>query len=290
MVDPLNYFYFFDLYNFVIITSSIYLFLIGRRIYPSWWTHWASSISLTYITLLLLLVAFIYLRSVVGSILHGGPIELFLFFYLYNFVIITSSIYLFIYDGSSDQSFMVDPLSYFYFFDLYLYNFVIITSSIYLFTMGHRIDPSWWTHWTISISLTYITLLLLLVVFIYLFMMGHRIDPSWWTQLSYFYFFDLYNFVIITSSIYLFLIGRRIDPSWWTHWTISISLTYITLLLLLVVFVYLRWVVGSILHGVDPIELFLVPASCSMTGVTKAVVCAILSGMMHIKEPLLLIG
>ena len=36
-----------------------------------------------------------------------------------------------------------------------------------------------------------------------------------------------------------------------------------------------RWVVGSILHGV-PIELFLVPA----------VVC----GMVHIKERLLLIG
>ena len=34
-----------------------------------------------------------------------------------------------------------------------------------------------------------------------------------------------------------------------------------------------RWVVGSILHGGGPIELFLVPA----TGVTKAVVCVILS-------------
>ena len=33
-----------------------------------------------------------------------------------------------------------------------------------------------------------------------------------------------------------------------------------------------RWVDGSILHG-GPIELFLVPA----TGVTKAVVCVILS-------------
>ena len=31
-------------------------------------------------------------------------------------------------------------------------------------------------------------------------------------------------------------------------------------------------------------------SQCSTTGVTKAVVCAILSGMMHIKEPLLLIG
>ena len=31
-------------------------------------------------------------------------------------------------------------------------------------------------------------------------------------------------------------------------------------------------------------------SQCSTTGVTKAVVCAILSGMVHIKEPLLLIG
>ena len=36
-----------------------------------------------------------------------------------------------------------------------------------------------------------------------------------------------------------------------------------------------QWVVGSILHG-GPIELFLVPAS-AMTGVTKALVCVILS-------------
>ena len=31
-------------------------------------------------------------------------------------------------------------------------------------------------------------------------------------------------------------------------------------------------------------------SQCSTIGVTKAVVCVILSGMMHIKEPLLLIG
>ena len=40
-----------------------------------------------------------------------------------------------------------------------------------------------------------------------------------------------------------------------------------------------RWVVGSILHG-GPIELFLVPASAP-----SYPVC----GMVHIKEPLLLI-
>ena len=31
-------------------------------------------------------------------------------------------------------------------------------------------------------------------------------------------------------------------------------------------------------------------SQCSTTGVTKAAVCVILSGMMHIKEPLLLLG
>ena len=42
-----------------------------------------------------------------------------------------------------------------------------------------------------------------------------------------------------------------------------------------------RWVAGSILHGVDPLS--------STTGVTKAVVCYPVSGMVHIEEPLLLI-
>ena len=37
-----------------------------------------------------------------------------------------------------------------------------------------------------------------------------------------------------------------------------------------------RWVVGSILHG-GPVELFPCFSQCSMTGVTKAVVCIILS-------------
>ena len=33
-----------------------------------------------------------------------------------------------------------------------------------------------------------------------------------------------------------------------------------------------RWVVGSIVHGVDPLSI-----ECSTNGVTKAVVCVILS-------------
>ena len=49
-------------------------------------------------------------------------------------------------------------------------------------------------------------------------------------------------------------IGRRIDPLRWTHWAISRS------------------------------------SQCSTTGVTKAVVCYPVYGIMHIKEPLLLIG
>ena len=47
--------------------------------------------------------------------------------------------------------------------------------------------------------------------------------------------------------------GRRIDPSWWTHWAISRS------------------------------------SQCPATRVTKAVVCVIVCGVMHIKAPLLLI-
>ena len=47
----------------------------------------------------------------------------------------------------------------------------------------------------------------------------------------------------------------------------------------------MQWFIGSDLYG-GPIELFLVPASAPMTGVTKAMVYAIRSGMVHIKDPL----
>ena len=50
-----------------------------------------------------------------------------------------------------------------------------------------------------------------------------------------------------------------------------------------------RWVVGSIPHGV-PISTIPHSSQCSATGVTEAVVCAILSvGWLHIKKTLLLI-
>ena len=42
-----------------------------------------------------------------------------------------------------------------------------------------------------------------------------------------------------------------------------------------------RWVVRSILHG-EPIDLFLIPAGCGM--------CYPVCAMVHIKEPLLLVG
>ena len=49
-----------------------------------------------------------------------------------------------------------------------------------------------------------------------------------------------------------------------------------------------QWVIGSIPHGGHSI-LFLLPYSnssqSSTTGVTKAVACVILSGMVHIKGP-----
>ena len=47
-----------------------------------------------------------------------------------------------------------------------------------------------------------------------------------------------------------------------------------------------RWVVGSILHG-GPIELFLVPASAARN--KGRGMCYPVCGMVHIKEPLLLI-
>ena len=55
-------------------------------------------------------------------------------------------------------------------------------------------------------------------------------------------------------------------------------------------FTLVRWVVGSILHGVDPLSYFsfqpVLHDSCSKCRGMYYPVC----GMMHIKEPLLLIG
>ena len=51
----------------------------------------------------------------------------------------------------------------------------------------------------------------------------------------------------------------------------------------------MRWVVGSILHG-GPIELFLIPASAPRLVHQDRGMCYPVCGMMHIKEPLLLIG
>ena len=50
-----------------------------------------------------------------------------------------------------------------------------------------------------------------------------------------------------------------------------------------------RWVVGSILHG-GPIELFLVPASAHDWCNKGHGMCYPVCGMVHMKEPLLLIG
>ena len=49
------------------------------------------------------------------------------------------------------------------------------------------------------------------------------------------------------------------------------------------------WVIRSILHG-GPIELFLIAFNGQQLVWTKAMVCAIMSGMVHIKETLLLMG
>ena len=87
-------------------------------------------------------------RWVVGSILHGGPIELFL-------IPVSApktggargSSWC---DRSSDPSFMVDPLSYFSFQPV-LPRLVGVRCSSVVRAFAHgatgrRIDPSWWTH------------------------------------------------------------------------------------------------------------------------------------------------
>ena len=77
--------------------------------------------------------------------------------------------------------------------------------------------------------------------------MGRLINPSWWLFLAPASAHDWCNKGRgMCYSVYGMMhikepISRRIDPSWWTHWAISRS------------------------------------SQCSTTGVTKAVVCVILS-------------
>ena len=78
-------------------------------------------------------------RWVVGPILHGGPIELFLI--PEQDVLRGKSVRSWC-DGSSDRSFIVDPLSYFS-SQSKMYSVVRVFAHG---AMGLRIDPSWWTH------------------------------------------------------------------------------------------------------------------------------------------------
>ena len=152
-------------------------------------------------------------------------------------------------DGSSDRSFMVDPLNYF--------SFSVQTSDF---------NPCWAISHSRQCSTTGV--------------------PSDWSTHG--------------------AMGHRINPSWWTHWTISHLVCKLQTLVprwdishsrqcstigvpngcgpLMV-----RWVIGSILHG-GPIELFLIPATVLHNWCNKVCgMCYPVCGMVHIKEPLLLI-
>ena len=106
---------------------------------------------------------------VTGSILHGGPIEIFLVpasvHHEFNIELLLKIIILYLSscswcNGSLDQSFMVDPLRYFLFQPVCIMNLILnycwkLLSCIFHLVhgvMGHRINPSWWTHWDISCS------------------------------------------------------------------------------------------------------------------------------------------
>ena len=80
-------------------------------------------------------------RWVVGLILHGGPIDLFLI-PKSEMYICGKSIHSWC-DGSSDRSFMVDPLSYFSFQGARCSS--VVRAFIHG-AIGRWIDPSWWTH------------------------------------------------------------------------------------------------------------------------------------------------
>ena len=133
MVDPLSYFSFEPVLHGKAFTHGA----MDSWIDPSWWTHWAifhsSQCSMEKHSLMV--------QWIIGSILHGGPTEL--------FFIPASAPWKNIHswrNGSLDRSFMVDPLSYFSFQP------VIHGKAFTHGAMGHRIDPSWWTHWAISHS------------------------------------------------------------------------------------------------------------------------------------------
>ena len=93
--------------------------------------------------------------------------------------------------------------------------------------MGHRIDPSWWTHWLFLVH-TYIHKHMIRWVVrsilhggpigyfssIHTYIkthdsMGRHIDPSWWTH----WLFLVHTYINTHDSM-----GRGIDQSWWTHW------------------------------------------------------------------------
>ena len=68
------------------------------------------------------------------------------------------------------------------------------------------------------------------------------------------------------------------------RWALQVRWTSVVKHLLM-----MRWVLGSILHG-EPIELFLVPASAPWRYTKGGSMYYPVCGMLHIKEPLLLIG
>ena len=142
--------------------------------------------------------------------------------------------------GSSDRSFMVDPLSYFPFHSLphnWCNCYPVCGSSDWSFmgwthwaisrsthcpttgvtgimSVGRRIDPSWWTHWAISRSTQCPTTGVTGIMSV-----GRRINPSWWTHWA----ISRSTQCPTTGVTGILSVGRRIDPSWWTHWAISRS-------------------------------------------------------------------
>ena len=110
----------------------------------------------------------------------------------------------------------------------------------------------------------------------------HRIDPSWWT-----YWANCCSTTGVTSSV--------CNDAFWLHCLLVTGNAVYTLLLVsergrsseVECSLKVRWVVGSILHGVDPLSYFsFQPVLHDWCNKGRGM-CYPVCGMVHIKEPLL---
>ena len=137
--------------------------------------------------------------------------------------------------------------------------------------MGHRIDPSWWTHWAISHSSHCSTTGMCYPVC----GMVHIKEPLLLIGKSSLCGGSRYPLSLsLTISKMCWVCPSKIGFVLWMERVRCSSVIDNPFMV--------RWVVWSISHG-GPIELSR-SSQCSMTGATKVLVCKILCVMVHYKR------